>query len=88
MEKVNCAIFGYGYMGEIRHHMIDKHPNLELKKICDNRLDKVPRQSNFQLVTDTQDIIESDVEAVFICTPNHLIPELAVNCLERGKHVF
>jgi len=25
---------------------------------------------------------------VFICTPNHLIPKLAIECLERGKHVF
>ena len=88
MEKVNCAIFGYGYMGEIRHRMINKHPNLELKKICDNRVEKISLKEDCELVADPRHIIDSEVEAVFICTPNHMIPELAVNCLERGKHVF
>jgi len=76
-------------MGQIRHQMINMHPHLELKKICDNRpLEKNSRNKNFKLVSDPIEIIESDIDAVFICTPNHMIPELAINCLERGKHVF
>ena len=76
-------------MGQIRHQMINMHPHLELKKICDNRpLEKNSRNKNFKLVSDPIEIIESDIDAVFICTPNHMIPELAINCLEIGKNFF
>ena len=33
-------------------------------------------------------IHDSDVEAVFICTPNHLNKQLTIEALDAGKHVF
>ena len=87
-NKLKCAIIGYGYMGEIRHRVVDQLECAELTIICDTDSKKINNTSNYEVVSDPSKVIESDVDAVFICTPNHLIPELTVQCLQRGKHVF
>jgi predicted dehydrogenase len=87
-RKLKCAIIGYGYMGEIRHRVIDQLDSLELAMICDNDTSKIKSNLTHKIVTDPSDVINSDVDIVFICTPNHLIPDLTVKCLNRGKHAF
>ena len=75
-------------MGEIRRRMIEQHPNLELSMICDTDPQKIVTDNMITIVQDPIKIIKSNVQVVFICTPNNLIPDLTVQCLERGKHVF
>ena len=87
-KKLKCAIIGYGYMGEIRHRVVDQLECAELTIICETDSRKIKRPSNYEVVSDPSKVIESDVDIVFICTPNHLIPDLAIRCLEQGKHVF
>ncbi len=87
-SKLKAAIIGYGYMGEIRHRMVDQHDSAELVMICDNDTSKIKSNLDCKIVTDTSDVINSDVDIVFICTPNHLIPDLTIKCLNRGKHAF
>ena len=87
-RKYKCAIIGYGYMGKIRHRVIDQLECAEITMICEADSSKIKGAQNFEVVTNTNEVIESDVSVVFICTPNHLIPELTVQCLGRGKHVF
>jgi predicted dehydrogenase len=88
MPECKCAIIGYGYMGEIRRRMVDQHPNTVLSAVCDTSSEKLADEQNFNVVRDPVEVLASDVDAVFVCTPNHLIPELTIQCLERGKHVF
>lgn len=88
MPECSCAIIGYGYMGEIRRRMIEQNPDLSLSIVCESNLDKLLDEQKFKITKESQEVINSDVDAVFICTPNHLIPELTVQCLEKGKHVF
>ena len=85
---IQCAIIGYGYMGEIRRKVLEQHNDVELSMICEIDREKLAGVQSFAVVTDPDKVIQSDVEAVFVCTPNHLIPELTIKCLERGKHVF
>ena len=87
-SKLKAAIIGYGYMGEIRHRMVDQHDSAELVTICDNDTSKIKSNLDCKIVTDPNDVINSDVDIVFICTPNHLIPDLTIKCLNRGKHAF
>lgn len=75
-------------MGEIRRRMVVQHPNLEIKMICDSDIQKIVTDNMVKIIQDPIKVIESDVQAVFVCTPNHLIPDLTVQCLNRGKHVF
>ena len=87
-NKIECAIIGYGYMGEIRHQIVEQHKDLKLLIICETNPKIFSGEHAFKVVRDINEIVKSSVQAVFICTPNHLIPELTVQCLERGKHVF
>ena len=87
-SPIQCAIIGYGYMGEIRRKVLEQHNDVELSMICETDREKLAGVQNFAVVKDPTHVIQSDAEAVFICTPNHLIPELTIKCLERGKHVF
>ena len=87
-NPLTCAIIGYGYMGVIRRQLVEQHPALELSVICETDPEKLAGEQNFTVVRDFKDVLESDVQAVFICTPNQLIPDLTVKCLNKGKHVF
>jgi len=87
-KPLQCGIFGYGYMGEIRHRMVRLHPDTELLIICETNPEKIKGDYNFAVVKDPNEVLDIGVDAVFICTPNHLIPDLAIKCLEGGIHVF
>ena len=43
---------------------------------------------DIQVLPDYQSVIASDVDAIFVCTPNRFIPEVASAALDAGKHVF
>ena len=67
---------------------MDEHSELKLSMICEPDEEKLKGDQCFSVVRNSKKVIESDVKTVFICTPNHMIPELSIECLERGKHVF
>ena len=85
---IKCGIIGFGYMGEIRRYVLEQHNNVHLTVICDPDKNKLLNEKHIEVCRDPMEIINSDVDAVFICTPNHLIPHLTIQCLIRGKHVF
>jgi len=37
---------------------------------------------------DWKAVVDSDIDAVFVCTPNRFIPDVVVGALDAGKHVF
>jgi len=75
-------------MGQIRHKTINQNLNTELSIICDlNKSSDIPKGS-YEIVEDWKEIISAEIDAVFICTPNHLIPKLVSSFLDNGKHVF
>lgn len=83
------AIVGYGYMGEIRRRVVESNPEFKLIQVCETR-ENVLNQGGypFQVTRSIKDVIEGPADVVFVCTPNHLIPEITIECLKRGKHVF
>ncbi len=87
-KPLKCGIIGYGYMGEIRHRVIRDHPKLELSTICEATPEKLLNQKEILVVSNPIDVIDSDLDVIFVCTPNHLIPEITAQSLGRGKHVF
>jgi len=84
---LRAGIVGYGYMGEIRHRTIQAHPDLQLVGISDPRLTKSP-DAAAPLFRDHRELIAAGVDVVFVCTPNALAPDVAVDALEHGCHVF
>ena len=49
--KFNCAIIGYGYMGEIRHKIIKKIFNLNIKYIVDLDISLIPKNKNYTYIS-------------------------------------
>ena len=86
-EPLRIGIVGLGKMGKIRAETIRENNDTVLTAGTDpsppiNGLEGV------QLYPDHQAVIRSDVDAVFVCTPNCFAPDVVVAALDAGKHVF
>ncbi|MCC7418370.1 MAG: Gfo/Idh/MocA family oxidoreductase [Acidobacteria bacterium] len=84
---LRAGIAGYGYMGEIRRRNIEAHPALALAGVADPRGARglptgVPVYDSYQA------LVGAGLDALFVCTPNHVTPEAIVHAVERGCHVF
>lgn len=87
-QPLRVGIVGYGYMGQIRRRNIDDHPNLELTAICDPNRHEALTALNVPVYSSWEDLVSANIDMVFVCTPNNLIPEIAVRSLNSGHHVF
>ena len=87
-KKYTCAIIGYGYMGQIRLKTIKKIYNLKVKIICDENTSLIPSNNSYHITNDINEILNSNVDIVFVCTPNNVAPKIIINCLKNNKHVF
>jgi len=89
-KKIKVGIVGYGYMGKIRKKIIEENRNLELHGICDVNKNVILSDHTIKCkVYDSyQKLLNSGIDAVFVCTPNSVSPEVVVSSLEKGKHVF
>jgi predicted dehydrogenase len=85
---LRAGIVGYGYMGKIRKRNISDHPDLELTAICDPARNYEIQNLNIPIYNKWEDLLASDIDLVFVCTPNYLIPEIAVKAIHKGLHVF
>jgi predicted dehydrogenase len=86
-RPLRAGIVGYGYMGEIRRRAIDAHPGLALVGVCDPKL-KDPAVVAAPVFHDYRALVAAGVDIVFVCTPNHLTPDVTVFALEHECHVF
>jgi predicted dehydrogenase len=86
--KLRAGIVGYGYMGQIRRRNIADHPELELIAVCDPDRGEEIKSLGITHYEKWEDLVSADLDIVFVCTPNNLIPDVAVEALKKGKHVF
>ena len=87
-EKINVGIIGLGKVDRLRKVLIKKHPQLCLKAICDINKPEDNDVAECTYFKNYQDLIKSDVDAVFIATQNKYTPEIVVTALNHNKHVF
>jgi predicted dehydrogenase len=86
-EPLKIGIVGLGKMGGIRAKTVRESDDT----ILISGTDPNPPAKGFedlQILPDFQAVINSDVDAVFVCTPNRFIPEVVTAALDAGKHVF
>jgi predicted dehydrogenase len=86
--KVRTGIVGFGYMGEIRYRNVTEHPSMELVGICDPGREAAIAANGIRIFKTWKELVDSDIEAVIICTPNFAIPQIAIYALDKGRHVF
>ena len=83
-----CGIAGYGYMGEIRRTVIERHPQLELIGICDNNPATLSKIQGCPTFDSFEKLLQEDVDIIFVCTPNCFSPDICIKSMQAGKHVF
>lgn len=84
---INVGIIGFGKMGKIRAQAIEVIGQSKIISVYDNNPDAIfdnysPSISHDEIIMDKQ------IDAVFICTPNYLNKPLTIQALKAGKHVF
>jgi 1,5-anhydro-D-fructose reductase (1,5-anhydro-D-mannitol-forming) len=83
---INCAIVGFGKMGCIRAKAIEE---TSLGKVAAVYEPSDCDFGEYARVSTVEEVFANPgIEAVFVCTPNHLIPPLCIAGLQAGKHVF
>ena len=86
-DPLKIGIIGLGKMGGIRAKTVRDNKDT----ILVSGTDPNPPASGFedmQILPDCQAVIDSGIDAVFVCTPNRYIPDAVVAALDAGKHVF
>ena len=94
MKKLRLGIIGTGGIVRACHiKPLAAHPEIEIVAACDIVPEKLAKfAKEFSIPATYADYREllarDDIDAVDICTPNHLHSVIAVEALKRGKHVF
>lgn len=97
MQKVRIGVIGCGGRAFLATDM-QAHPLGEVVACCDISLASAQNFAKIMgrhgaqvgLITDDPEQLYSsrDVDAIFICTPDHTHAAIALHCKEAGKHVF
>ncbi len=88
-DTVRIGIIGLGKMGMIRAQEVEKHPAAQL--VCG--YDPAPQRfaerfPKVALCGSMEELLRSEVDAVFVCTPNRFTPGAVIAALDAGRHVF
>jgi predicted dehydrogenase len=85
---LRAGIIGYGYMGEIRHRNVAKHPRLQLAGICDPLKSGSVSGVECPIYSDYHELLKQKPDVVFVCTPNNTTPDAVCDAIRAGCHVF
>lgn len=92
MRKMKAGIIGTGNIARVHHIPAWKeNNNVELEAVCDNREDIDEIAENFDIpyvFKDYKELLDMNLDIIDVCTPNYLHSIIAVEALEKGKHVF
>ncbi len=76
-------------MGMTRARELERHPDAEIVAGYDpNPQAFAAAFPKAQTVDSNEAVINADVDAVFVCTPNRFTPDAVIAALQAGKHVF
>lgn len=92
-DPIRVGVLGTGAISQIVHlPILSEREDVDVVAVSDEDVHKartiaqrfgVPR-----VIPDAEMMADPEVEAIFLCTPNHLHEEQAVAALEGGKHVL
>lgn len=87
-DLLRAGIAGFGYMGEIRQRVIEASDDLELVGVLETNDERRATIEGTTAVTTLDELFDLDLDVLFVCTPNRFIPEITVDAIGRGIHVF
>ncbi|MCF6165804.1 Myo-inositol 2-dehydrogenase [Furfurilactobacillus rossiae] len=90
-KKITIGIIGMGRIGNVHFKNLKQIDNVEIKSICDivAKDDWVEKYSVKKVVKDYHEVLDdSDIQAVLICTPTDLHPQMTIDAAKAGKDIF
>lgn len=87
-RTLRCGIIGLGRMGGIRYRELSKHPHAVVTHGADPNEELFAAYAGVSCSTDWRDVVNADVDAIFVATPNSVTPTAVIEALKAGKHVF
>lgn len=79
-------------MGLSHHSIVNAHPEIELRAVCDTSsyvLDVLAKYTGVKTYTDFRKMLaEQDLDCLFVATPSKYHAEIVTAAMERGLHVF
>ncbi len=89
---IRAGIVGLGKMGLSHQSMVNMHPEIGLKSICDSSgyiLDVLSKYTGIDTYSDSRKMFDrGDLDCVFVATPSRYHADIVADALERGMHVF
>lgn len=86
-DRVRFGIIGFGKMGRIRADVISAHDGALLTAASDPSAEFAP-DCGFETYRDYRALLETDIDAVVVATPNRFTSGIVCDALDAGKHVF
>jgi predicted dehydrogenase len=89
MKKLKVGIAGYGVVGKRRHQFINAHPGLVVTAICEQTFAAgLPEMPGIACYTNYRELLQADLDILFVCLTNNIAAEVTIAGLENGLHVF
>ena len=94
MDKVKVALSGAGRMANAVHYpSLVSFEDVEIVGLCDldaERLESTAKKFNIsKTFSDYRQMLdETDAEAVYALMPPHVLFDISMDMLDRGKHLF
>jgi predicted dehydrogenase len=85
---IRVGIIGMGRVGARRAECVKRHPDMELSALCDVDARRSEAWPGVSFSTDYRELIDRDLDAVFVCTYNDTAPAIVIDALNRGRHAF
>jgi predicted dehydrogenase len=90
-RPLRVGVVGVGVMGSNHARVFAGLPGTELVGVADpdrKQADFVARTLGCIAVSDVDELLERDVDAITIAAPTHLHRDIALTCIARGIHVM
>lgn len=82
------GIAGHGIVGRIRHRVCNAHPNLHVVAVCDRTLEVGVDEGGVRTWTTFEQLLEEELDVLFVCLPNYMVPDVTIAGLKKGLHIF
>jgi len=89
-SQIRVGIAGLGKMGRIRMRELARRDDVTvvIGADPDEASHSFFKTEGVECISDPLEVVDADVDAVFICTPNRFTSDLCCAALAAGKHVF
>lgn len=89
LSPLRVGIAGHGMVGKVRHEVADAHPRLEVVAVCDQTFaEPATLETGLRCWPSYTQLLEEELDVLFVSLPNYLAAEVTIAGLERGLHVF